>query len=125
MSRKIEYLLKEWATWTIRQLEYADHLGENILYRAGLFAGRSCRPGHVVLSLDVPPSVRRSDRAIQALSDGEHNALLLWYGAPVNEETGKYHTHHDLARVFGITTPAFRKRLYRAKRKFRKALELS
>lgn len=125
MSRKIEYLLKDWAKHTIRSLQWADHYGTNVLHRAALFTGRSGRPGHVILSHDVPPSVRRTDRAIRTLSDCEQNALLLWYGAPINEETGKYYTHQDVARVFGITTPAFRKRLYRAKRKFKKSLELS
>jgi len=125
MTSRAEYKLKEWGSWVERNIDWADLLGENILHRAGILSGRVQEGtyGHKVLCPDSPPSVRKTNRAVQRLSAVERDALILWYCLPVRHEDGKPHTKQELAGFLRVSKETFKKRLYRARRNFRKMLD--
>ena len=123
MSRsRVEFLLKEWGQWVERDIDWANEYGDNILYRAGFMTGSGGRPGHKVLCPECPVAIRRIDRQIKRLPDGERDAVYSWYCFIYDEETGKKYTIQQVAAMMGISFSALEKRLKRARRKLRKRL---
>lgn len=124
MSNKLDYQLKEWGEYYRKNVDWADCLGANILYRAGILAGRvqGGASGHSVLCPDCTPHVRRIDRLVRRIPDANRDALILWYCLPKNQETQKPFTYRELAEACGIKESSFKDRLKRARRFLRKEL---
>ena len=122
MSRRVEFLLKEWGQWVNRYLEWPNEWGDNILYRAGFMAGRSGTPGHRILIPECRTSIRRVDAAVRRLPDKELAAVFYWYCSPINQETEKHYTYHQLAVALGTSRDAYRQCLSRGRRKLKKML---
>ena len=121
---KTDYLLKEWGAWFVKNLDWPNLLGENILYRAGILSGRvqEGMAGHRVLCPDCPTLVRKVDRAVSTLNESEREAITLWYCLPSDQETGKPLKKHEVAKLAGISKDALTKRLTRARKKVEKHL---
>ena len=124
MSRKIELLLREWGTFQIRHADFADELGENILYRAGVMGGRvqDKGDGHKILCVDTPRHLQRVDILIRRLPVMQALAIKLWYCVPLKED-GHPYTMQELAIKARIGLRAFEDNL-RAGRKGLKRLGL-
>ena len=121
---RVEYLLKEWGRYIEKHMDWADLLGENILYRAGILSGRvqEGAAGHKILCPDSSPHVRLVDRAVRRLADGERDAIVLWYCLPAKADTGKQFTYQELGTYLGIDKEAYRKRLSRGRKNVRNHL---
>lgn len=124
MSRKVEYMLREWGSFVERHIDWANELGENILHRAGVLSGRVQEgiSGHKVLCPDAPLRIRKVDQAVRRLTDAQRDAVVLWYCLPVKMETGKPHTYQELAEYLEIHKDTFKRRLSYARRNLRKSL---
>ena len=122
MSKRVEFLLKEWGQWVNRYLEWPNEWGDNILYRAGFMAGRSGTPGHRILIPECRTSIRRVDTAVRRLTEGQMTAVFCWYCLPRNKETEKPYTSKEIATNLGIELHTFDARLRRGRRNLRKML---
>ena len=124
MTSKVEYLLKEWGRWYEKNVDWADCLGSNTLYRAGILSGRvqEGSAGHKILCPDTSPKIRRVDLLVRRMTEPLQDAVILWYALPINQETGKPFTKRELAGFSGITERAFKDRLQRARKFLRKEL---
>lgn len=123
-QNRLEYLLKEWGLWMQKHIDWADCLGANVLYRAGILSGRiqESAGSHRILCDDPSPSVKRTDRAIRRMTEALQDAVYLWYCLPENAETNKPFTLQELADACEITERGFRDRLTRAHKALKKSL---
>lgn len=117
MSRKAELLLREWGGFHVKHMHFADEIGENILYRAGLMGGRvqSKGDGHKILCVDTPRHLQKVDILIRRLPLMEALAVKVWYCAPLKED-GTIYTMQELAQKAHIGLRVFENNL-RAARK--------
>jgi hypothetical protein len=124
MTQRLEYMLNEWGRWVEKNVNWADCLGENVLYRAGILSGRVQEglSGHRILCPDASPKIRAVEVAVRRLSDPLQDAIILRYCLPAKKDEDKYFTKQELADVLEITESAFKARLNRARKILRKAL---
>lgn len=123
MSKRVEYLLREWGKKKFKYADWADEYGENILYRAGIFGGRQDRgpDSHKVLCPDFPAWYKDLDKKISKMPQVERDAITLWYCAPPRED-GRLFTARQLGSLLGISESLMRKRLSEGRKWLRRRL---
>lgn len=97
--------LQRYGKWLERNRDYADEYGENVLYRAALFGGRSDTgpdSGHKIICPEMPRSLREVHIAIRRLPVRHRSVIEAWYSAPVKSD-GNLYEARDIARLFGIS----------------------
>ena len=122
MSRRLEFLLREWGQYVERHLEWHNEFGENILHRAGLMTGRGGTPGHRILAPECPPKIRRVDQAVRRLTEKQADAIFCWYCLPLKPDTNQRMTVQEIANLLGIDRRSLRHRLDGARKNLRKSI---
>ncbi len=115
-SSVVESDLKYWGYWKGRQCAADGYSPENSI--AQIMSGRSDRPGHRVLCLDMKPRAWQINARVLRLPAVLVEALIARYCLPV-KLTGHPYQGHELADVLGVSHSVFRQRLADARRQYR------
>jgi hypothetical protein len=118
MSRKLELLLREYGDFVIKNLEWHNEFGENILYRAGIMGGRIQiqGDGHKILCPDMPRRLQKVDIALKRIPTIPSWTVRVFYCAPMNLETGENYTKGQLASLTRMSLTAFDTNLKKGKK---------
>jgi len=119
----LEYQLREWGSFHIAHVDFADEFGENILYNAGILQGRVQFQAETskVLCPDAPRRIQRVQIAVNRLEEPDRGVLVSWYCAPVREDGAPY-TRREMAAAMSLTKPDFDGILRKARKTVRKYL---
>lgn len=100
---KITALLQEWGAFVADHIDYADEMGENIIYRAGVLGGYvdQGQSEHKILCPDMPPRLRQVDVAVKGLPKWEGRCVTVFFCAPLKDD-GNPWTKRELAKLIGV-----------------------
>lgn len=112
MSRQLEHLLREWGDWHIKHMDFADEIGENILYRCGVLQGRvqGSPSKDKILCPDTPSHLQQVDIAMKRLNKSQQMAVGSFYFAPIKPD-GQLWTIQQLAVKTKVSLSEFKKDL--------------
>lgn len=105
--------LKFWGYHKGKQYAADGWPPENTL--AQLLSGRTNRPGHRVLVLEMPPDAWRINAAVMRLPTDYVAVLVSRYCLPVESSTGRPYEPVFLAGLLGIDVQTYRERLAKAR----------
>jgi hypothetical protein len=120
---RTKFLLKEWGDWVSAHIDFADELGESILYRCSQYGYTDPEPGSdKILCPDMPQRLRRVDLAVNKLSYLRKSCLQLQFCAPLRDD-GHPYNKSQLSRMLRINKGKFKAELWKAQKDVKRLIK--
>ena len=122
--KRITSLLDDWGRFVSRNIDFADEMGESILYRAIQMGGyvEQGDSKDKILCEDMPAHLKKVDRAVRLLPRWERDCITMYYCAPIKPLDGQVWTKRELADLLNISFKKFDSYLSYGKKRLNKQL---
>ncbi len=123
MSAKLEYRLREWGNFIADNDQYANELGENILYGGGRIQDGSWA-GSKILCPDHHKNYRKVQEvsiAVNRLPEYQKRCVTEWYCATLRDD-GQPKTMGQIALGLRTTANGLQKQINKAKKSLKISL---
>jgi hypothetical protein len=122
--RFVDYVMSRWAEWQIANAWFTGYAANSALTAMIEGGAGTKNNGHRILCKDPPRQVQGAHLLIYALPPNQYNAVIVHYGAILNDDGSKT-TQQQKAAILSISETALSERLRRARKKVARGLESS